>query len=50
MLESNFDNLVYSIFSMLVGSLFMLFYIEKEEFPSKLVIPRLEEDEVIDEE
>jgi len=35
---------------MLVGSLFMLFYIKKEEFPSTLVIPRLEEDKVIDEE
>lgn len=49
-LESNFDNLVYSFFSMLVGSLFMLFYIKKEEFPSTLVIPYVEEDEIIDEE
>ena len=50
LVEFNFNNLVRSFFTMLFGSLFILFHIKNEEFPSKLVLPSLEEDEIIEEE
>ena len=48
--EYNLENLFFSFLKTLFGSLFMLFHILKGEFPSKLVLPSLEEDEVIEEE